>query len=686
MSQSNSDTGPREAQPRQQNEAQPRQQNAAQPRALPFWAAALDLLGIALLLLAAYVAYHGGFVLHVADSYISIRSAWRPLLWATVVLGARHALRRRPALHERVVAAWRWFLRVQAHPPQDDVFDTGRASTAAAAANWRRAALWSVGVVGLYAALTLAMTYPQVRVLDRGVSVDIGDPLLSTWRLAWVAHQLPIDPWHLFDANIFYPERATLAFSDSMIVPGLMAAPFLWLGVPQLLVYNVLLLAGFALSGAAMFLLVRALTRHTGAAVVAGFVFAFLPYRYMHYAHLELQMTQWMPLCLWAMHRTVTGGRVRDGILTGILVALQTLSSFYYGIFFVTFLVPVAAALFWSIRGPRVWPALRALTAGAVLSAAIVAPFVQPYLKARQSVGERQDYEVEFYSATPENYLAAHGRNIMFGERTKGLGAQERELFQGIAVPIIAVVGLWPPLSMARIGYALGLATAFELSLGTNGFGYPLLREYLLPYRGLRVPARMAILVGLSLAILVGYGVARLSRRARPGWRRHAIVVGLAALIFAEYRSELVLKDIWRDPPAVYAALASEPDAVLFELPLIAPDIALEPVYMYFSTFHWHRMINGYSGFSPPSYRTLIEKTRTFPDAGSLDEIRRRGVSHVVVHGAFYDNAQLAALTARLSASPDLALVQMTRWDGSPTWLYRVLPARHADVSLASGR
>ncbi len=64
-----------------------------------------------------------------------------------------------------------------------------------------------------------------------------------------------------------------------MLVPSLTVAPLLWLGVHQLLAYNLLLLSGFALSGAAMFLLVRSLTQHTGAALVAGFVFAFLPYR-----------------------------------------------------------------------------------------------------------------------------------------------------------------------------------------------------------------------------------------------------------------------------------------------------------------------------------------------------------------------------------------------------------------------
>src|SRR6185295_18715759 len=145
--------------------------------------------------------------------------------------------------------------------------------------------------------------------------------------------------------NTFFPEPRTLAYSDSMVVPGLMAAPLVWLGVHQLLTTNLLLLSGFFFSGAAMFLLVWSLTRHVPAALVAGFVFAFLPYRFMHYAHLELQMAQWMPLCLWALHRTITRGRLVDGLLTGLFLALQTLSSWYYGIFLATYLVPVGVVL-----------------------------------------------------------------------------------------------------------------------------------------------------------------------------------------------------------------------------------------------------------------------------------------------------------------------------------------------------
>src|ERR1700741_5455584 len=158
------------------------------------------------------------------------------------------------------------------------------------------------GTTVLFTVLTAALTYPQVLGLDDHVHDD-GDPLLKAGALAWVAHQLPRAPAHLFDANIFYPERRTLAFSETLIVPGAIAAPLHWAGVNPIVVYNLVFLSGFALSGVGVALLVRRLTRSAGAAIVAGIVFAFAPYRIDHYAHAQLQQTAFIPLALWAFHR-----------------------------------------------------------------------------------------------------------------------------------------------------------------------------------------------------------------------------------------------------------------------------------------------------------------------------------------------------------------------------------------------
>ena len=79
-----------------------------------------------------------------------------------------------------------------------------------------------LGVTAVYLALTVVATYPQVRQLASGIRDDI-DVYFSVWRLAWIAHQLPGHPFQLFDANIFYPERHTLAYSDALVGPGVVA-------------------------------------------------------------------------------------------------------------------------------------------------------------------------------------------------------------------------------------------------------------------------------------------------------------------------------------------------------------------------------------------------------------------------------------------------------------------------------
>ena len=115
------------------------------------------------------------------------------------------------------------------------------------------------------------------------------------------------------DANIFSPESGTLAYSDGTLLEGVLAAPLFWAGVTPILIYNLLLFAGFVSSGLAMFVLVRYLTRNANAALVAAAIFTLAPYRIEHFMHLELQWTAWMPLAFWAVHRAVDARTWRYG-------------------------------------------------------------------------------------------------------------------------------------------------------------------------------------------------------------------------------------------------------------------------------------------------------------------------------------------------------------------------------------
>src|SRR6266540_1830219 len=80
-------------------------------------------------------------------------------------------------------------------------------------------------------------------------------------------------------------------------------APLLWSGAPPVLVHNLVLLAGIVLSAAGIFMLALHLTGRPAAGVTAGIIFAFVPYRFDHYMHMELQWTIWIPWAFWALHR-----------------------------------------------------------------------------------------------------------------------------------------------------------------------------------------------------------------------------------------------------------------------------------------------------------------------------------------------------------------------------------------------
>jgi hypothetical protein len=629
----------------------------------PRKALAADLFAAVLLAAGTAALFTTDLTFRFAGVRISLRTPWRPFLLAAIVLAIRNLLVRQPPSFAWVVTPFKRFslarLVQEAHEPlpldERALFDK---------ITFRELALLVLG----FSALVVALTWPQIVRLDS--VADVGDPLFSIWRIAWIGHQLPRNPLALFNTNQFYPERLTLTYSDSMVVPGLMSAPFFWLGVHPVVIYNLLLLSGFVLSGVTMFLLVRALTGRADAAWIAGAIFALYPYRYEHYSHLELQMTMWMPLALLGLHRVLARGRLRDGLATGLAFALQTLSSLYYGCFLAVYLVVVGGAL-WLGRGrPR--SAIMPLAAGTVFAAILIAPVAVEYIASRPMMGTREEGTIQFYSAQGPDYLKPNFRSLLYGRWSDG-GMPERALFPRLMPVALTAVALWPPLSAARIAYVLGLALAVDGSLGFNGATFTALHAVLLPFKGLRVPARFSLLAGLTLAIFGGYGAARLLGR----WprKRVALTAVMLAIAAIEAVPIMPLERIWLEPPAIYASIAGkQPPVVLAEFPM-PQDIYrsdFDARYLYFSTFHWQNLVNGNSGFFPPSYVELLERERGFPSEAALAYLRSRGVQYLTMHGRFTNPARYGYTVAWLDARPDLELVATAPWEGAESRLYRL--------------
>ena len=161
-------------------------------------------------------------------------------------------------------------------------------------------------------------------------------------------------------------------------------APLQWLGASPVLVYNLVLLSGFILSGVGVALLVTTLTGQAGAGILAGIVFAFLPVR--GYPQLQLQQTQCLPFAMWAFHRLLANNRLRDGVLLGVFTAGQILSCTYYALFLLPYMTIVCGVLLIA-DGTMVRRRLMAL----LLAAAIVIVFSDPVGLASSARDERWD-------------------------------------------------------------------------------------------------------------------------------------------------------------------------------------------------------------------------------------------------------------------------------------------------------
>ena len=497
---------------------------------------------------------------------------------------------------------------------------------------------------------------------------DGGDPIFSAWRLARLAHQAVHDPTRLFDGNIFHPARATMTYSDPTVFEAVMGLPWLVAGADPLIVANALFIASFPACALAFFYAGWRLTGDPLSGCIAGILGGLSPFKIEHYSHLELQFFFFAPVAVVTLLRMLASPSRRTGALFGAVVACQWLASMYLGLMLLVFLTPFAlvAAVVWRITPTR--PLATAGLAAAAILLSGVAITAIPFVRTQDDRGPRPLSLVTRHSAVPRDYAVASNRLALYRKLLSPPEPQpERDLFPGGMPLVLAVVGGTPPVSMATAALIAATAVSFDGSLGTNGLIYHRLYQHLLPFRGLRVPARFAALVGTGLILLSAFGARRVLMLAGTRRTRILLCVVLASGAIIEGRSRIRVGPYFSELPPIYSRV--DPGMVLAELPMgTVPDFA----YMYFSTFHWARLINGRSGHAPAAYAGLERAAEEFPGNDLLPRLRERGATHLTVNcGMFFaDRANCPPLLDALDRSQELERITTGKWQGEEVRLY----------------
>ncbi len=292
-------------------------------------------------------------------------------------------------------------------------------------------------VILAFCFFTATLTWPYVTKL-RDVVVDTGDPYLIAWIMWWDYHQTFTDPLHLFHANVFYPLKYTLAFSEHTYGIALFFFPLYAIGMTPLSVHAIVLFVGFAVSGYGAFRLGRSLTHSTAIGWIAGIVFAFVPYRFNMMSQAPYLFSPWMPLVFEALVLFMRERSRRRAAWLGVAFFMSGISTVSWWTFSLIPLVLFAAILL--IRY-RLWHDRDLWWRGAVaLSIAILAllPFMLPYVLVSRLYGfKRSIEEIKNNSAWPSHWLSVENRNKLWNRMGEGVTEGWKfKLFPGL-LPIL---------------------------------------------------------------------------------------------------------------------------------------------------------------------------------------------------------------------------------------------------------
>ncbi|ROO52538.1 hypothetical protein EDC02_7469 [Micromonospora sp. Llam0] len=523
---------------------------------------------------------------------------------------------------------------------------------------------WSLATV-VALVVAVAMTWPTLRYPLYTIPQDTWDPTLQAWQMAWSGHILLTDPTQLWQANTFYPQSWSFAFSDTLL--GYAPAGMIGDGpVAAVLRYNIIFVLAHALAALGAYALIRQLGTGRTAAAVGAAGYAYAPWLLSQAGHLHIVSNGGIPLAL-AMLARGHGWSLRYGYrpqrrsvtwaLAGWLTAAWQVSlGFGIGLPFIYILAVIClvSLAMYLVRRTWFWPqrkpfgAVLLLTdlAGGALFTAVGVLLAIPYFRVAElhpNAARTMD-DLAAYSPPLSGFFTAPAESLIWGDRHADARAAlpwhpEMTLLPGFVLYALALAGLvlsiwtWRQRLLLLAGVLLTGILAMGSSFFDGTYSYGLLFEYVPGWDGIRTPGRMMLWTTLLLAILAAGAVAAFVRRVddiarqrvteRPGALLRLATLLPLLLVLVEGLNVTPHPEVPEQPQIMRVD-----DGPILVLP---SSQNLDQHVMLWSTTRFQPVVNGGSGFTPDQLAEVREITRTFPDQSSIGYLRELGVRTVVL-------------------------------------------------------
>ena len=470
---------------------------------------------------------------------------------------------------------------------------------------------WRDGVAFLgFVVLALVFTYPLVLQLRTHLGGAGDDPWIFYWNNWWTRQALEEGTSLYWTPYLYYPQGASLVYHSFSWTNSLLALA-LERFVGSIAAYNLVLIFGYAFSGWGTYVLVVYLTGRRGAAFAAGLALAFSPYRITQASHPMFVTIGWLPLFLLFLIRAVREGRLAHAVVAGLFLALTGLTAWHLFIFaWMTLGICIVYLLLWqrACLTARSWGMI---ALAAIVGLALVIPALYPLLEVE--LGGQADEEIyvpqdertqtDLLAYVVPNRLQPVCGDLFTPVYDRFQKNRNYVAFLGFTVIALALVGVWRARRKALPWVLLaGFYTIMALGpvLRFNGQLYPGMP---MPYRLLgwtpfvrllKQPDRFNLVLGLPIAVLVGYGICALQdrwgARLRQGWQ-WVIPTACAMLIAWEYVSVPMWTISTNHPPVVDRLRSEEGEFAVLDLPM---GRAADKRYLYYQTIHERPIVGGH--------------------------------------------------------------------------------------------
>lgn len=490
-------------------------------------------------------------------------------------------------------------------------------------------------VLILYTLLTFILTYPVVFKIRNYIPGD-GDAF--QWiRILWYT---PV--------AIFNPDLTKLTHDYLIFYPdGIPASPF-QSAFNQILsyvlssimeihvVYTILWLFSFIFGAYGTYLLVRYLTSDRISSFIAGIVFAFSPYHFVHsLGHFGATNIEWIPFCALYLMKMFKEGGVRNSFFAGIFFILVAMSDLQYMVFmgiFVMLLFVYEIYVFLRTEKIGYKEILKRIfykyaLFGFVSFIGIIPLTLENILTATSSENflKLSPSEAVMYSADLLSFFLPSVLHPVFGDIMTDIysnfsgNISENTMFIGYTVILLSLfaahrlkgnkyVKFWSIsalfFSIISLGPLLHINGDTSFTEFNTTVPLPhLVLYYLVPFLdNCRTTGRFFVIASLSFAVLTGYGVSELLKSNETNKRVAAIVI--AGLIIFEYLAIPVsLSPV--DEPLFYKEISQDKDNyALLEIPATKDYLAGSTI-IYYQTIHGKPVVGHWAARYPSTARNF---------------------------------------------------------------------------------